>query len=117
MDWKQEKHVCFWKCIARTKTETLQEFFPDYRPTFQTCSDEVAIRDMLKKVFDENKILKINLETAQEELKQTAADLWNDIEKLEEENKTIEEKVRLVGHQPTIDACLHTWYGEESDED
>ena len=47
-----------WKSIAQTKTQTLQEFFPDYNPTFQTCSDEEAIRDMLKKVFDENKKLK-----------------------------------------------------------
>ena len=52
-----------WKSIAKQKTQALQEYFPDYNPAFQTCDDAEAIRMMLKKVFDENEILKKACET------------------------------------------------------
>ncbi len=47
----------------------------------------------IEELREENKNLKIDLETSQDELKQTAADLFNDIEKLERENKALKEEV------------------------
>ena len=52
-----------------------------------------------------------------EEMEETIDEQDSENEKLKKENETIEEKVRSVGHQPTIDACLHTWYGEESEDE
>jgi DNA-binding cell septation regulator SpoVG len=65
-----------WKSIAQTKTQTLQEFFPDYNPTFQACSDQEEIRDMLKKVFDENKALKEEVIAERKKVAEGNKDRW-----------------------------------------
>ena len=79
----EEAEQISWKSIAKQKTQTLQEFFPDYNPTFQTCPDEEAIRDMLKKVFDENEklkaeneFLKADTDTDEELPSDVEEDLW-----------------------------------------
>tara|TARA_Y100000401_G_scaffold36745_1_gene27511 strand:+ start:5252 stop:6121 length:870 start_codon:yes stop_codon:yes gene_type:complete len=84
---KEEAEQISWKSIAKQKTQTLQEFFPDYNPTFQTCPDEEAIRDMLKKVFDENEKLKGELYYTEQE----AEGFRNEYPKLKEEIESLKE--------------------------
>ena len=59
-----------------------------------------------KKLEEENKELKFQLEGA-----------TSHVHHLLSENKSMEEVIRSVGHQETIEACNGFWYDEEESEE
>lgn len=82
---KEDENQC-WKAIAKNKTEILMKYLPDYNPLFYPGSDSENIEGCLKKLLDENKKLKEEIQHKNEKF----AEWCVENKKLKEENKELE---------------------------